>query len=250
MRPWQPKRAGGRALLLTAMMLVLAAGAASLYGWQPWRGTDQAAGAGAETGAGAGAGAGTGRDHAVAAAAAEAGHAGSARAATGNSGPHPAPAQAAAVETDWFALVPRDWEPEQQFNADMAGLSDQDPRARAALARLRAAWAEAPVEPLMDKLRIRIAGYVIPLDSENGAVSELLLVPYFGACIHAPPPPANQVIRVNLAEPVRKLRMMDAVWVTGTLRVARNRQPDTLGGLIEAVGYDMVAEQVTPYTEP
>jgi hypothetical protein len=150
-------------------------------------------------------------------------------------------------ETDWFALVPRDWEPGKTFGADIARLSDKDPRAIDALEKLRAAWADAPVEPAMAGARIRIGGFVIPLDTDNGAVTELLLVPYFGACIHAPPPPANQVIHVFARRPLQHLSMMDPVYVSGTLRVARNRTPDSAVGLIDTIGYEMDLEKVAPY---
>lgn len=158
------------------------------------------------------------------------------------------PAPAAPVqEAEWYALLPKDWEPARTFNEDVESLSDNDPRAVEALARLQEAWANAPVEPGLDGARIRIGGFIIPLDTDYGAVSELLLVPYFGACIHAPPPPANQVIHVFLREPRRDLRMMDPVHVSGTLRLARNRSPDNVAGLIETVGYEMAADSVIPY---
>jgi hypothetical protein len=162
--------------------------------------------------------------------------------------PPAAPAAAGPVqEAEWFALQPRDWEPARTFNEDVERLNDNDPRAVEALAKLREAWANAPVEPAMDGARIRIGGFIIPLDSDYGAVTELLLVPYYGACIHAPPPPANQVIHIFLREPLRNLKMMDAVHVIGTLRLARNRSPDNVAGLIETVGYEMTAEAVVPY---
>jgi hypothetical protein len=164
------------------------------------------------------------------------------------SSPPVAPAAVGPVqEAEWFALQPRDWEPARTFNEDVERLNDNDPRAVEALARLREAWANAPVEPAMDGARIRIGGFIIPLDSDYGAVTELLLVPYYGACIHAPPPPANQVIHIFLREPLRNLKMMDAVHVIGTLRLARNRSPDNVAGLIETVGYEMTAEAVVPY---
>jgi len=157
------------------------------------------------------------------------------------------PATAPFEEIEWFALVPNDWEPAKTFNDDIARLQDNDPRAMDALARLREAWATAPVEPSMDGARVRIGGYVIPLDGEGRAFREFLLVPYFGACIHAPPPPANQVIHVFSDKPIAGVKMMDAVFVSGTLRAARNRAPDSAAGLLDAVGYDMQSEAVKPY---
>ena len=157
------------------------------------------------------------------------------------------PATAPFQEIEWFALVPADWEPAKTFNEDITRLQDNDPRAMAALAKLREAWATAPVEPSMDGARVRIGGYVIPLDGEGHAFREFLLVPYFGACIHAPPPPANQVIHVFSDKPIDGVKMMDAVFVSGTLRAARNRTPDSAAGLLDAVGYDMQAHSVQPY---
>ena len=51
---------------------------------------------------------------------------------------------------------------------------------------------------------------------------EFLLVPYYGACIHVPPPPVNQIVHVTLAEgETYRGGVFDAVWVSGILRVER-----------------------------
>lgn len=164
--------------------------------------------------------------------------------------PAPAPSHPLAPpeEIDWFALVPRDWEPIKTFMSDMQALSDSDPRAMSVLDKLRAAWADAPAEPSMEGARVSIGGYAIPLDNDGGgAVSEMLLVPYFGACIHAPPPPANQIIHVFLNPAAKSIKMMDPVRIGGTLHLARVRKPASAEGLADAIGYDMVAESVVPY---
>lgn len=77
------------------------------------------------------------------------------------------------------------------------------------------------VKPLNGKL-IRIAGYVVPLDfNARNTLSEFLLAPYFGACVHAPPPPPNQIIYVT-AKPAAKLKdLWGAVWAEGVLSTAR-----------------------------
>ena len=81
------------------------------------------------------------------------------------------------------------------------------------------------------------------VDRQGDLVSELLLVPYFGACIHTPPPPANQIIHVVLKKPINGLRMMDAYWINGTLDLARG---DTGLGVY---GYRLKAEAMQPYVE-
>ena len=125
-------------------------------------------------------------------------------------------------EITWDELMPKDWDPRAVFKGlDLVRLKDSDPRAREALEKMRAAWDAAPVNAALDGKRIRLAGFVIPLERKGNLVSELLLVPYFGACIHSPPPPANQTIHVILARPLADIRTMDALWISGALRVAR-----------------------------
>jgi uncharacterized protein len=59
--------------------------------------------------------------------------------------------------------------------------------------------------------------------NDNGVVSEFFLVPYFGACIHVPPPPPNQIVYVKLTGGgVRLGSPEDAYWVTGTLHAQVN----------------------------
>lgn len=125
-------------------------------------------------------------------------------------------------EIEWEELTPKDWNPMAAFKGlNLARLKDSDPRAREALEKMRTAWDAAPVNTALDGKRIRLAGFVIPLERKGKLVSELLLVPYFGACIHTPPPPANQTIHVILAQPVADIRSMDAFWINGTLKVVR-----------------------------
>lgn len=70
---------------------------------------------------------------------------------------------------------------------------------------------------------IRMPGYILPLEYQmSGTVQEFLLVPYFGACIHMPPPPPNQIVYVTSDEPVTIEQMWDPVWVIGELTSDRN----------------------------
>jgi hypothetical protein len=68
----------------------------------------------------------------------------------------------------------------------------------------------------------RVPGYMVPLEDNLEEVTEFLLVPYPGACIHVPPPPPNQIVHVVM-EGNKKAQVrlwMEAVWVEGTLRLA------------------------------
>lgn len=141
----------------------------------------------------------------------------------------------------WDALVPKDWDPSGLFKDAPPSLQDNDPRAQAMLAKLREAWDNAPVNASMAGRAVRLPGYLVPLEEVDGRISEFLLVPYFGACIHTPPPPANQIVHVLPKTPLRKMKAMDAVWVRGTLQVERN---DSAMG---TSGYRMEAVAVEPY---
>lgn len=80
----------------------------------------------------------------------------------------------------------------------------------------------AAVVPSLDGKRVKIGGYVVPLDLDARTVKELLLVPFVGACIHVPPPPSNQVIHV-MAQTAFKMRdLFDPVWVTGVLTIVQS----------------------------
>jgi hypothetical protein len=127
---------------------------------------------------------------------------------------------------------------------DLARLKDSDPKAQEALEKMRSAWDQAPVETALNGQRVRIAGFVVPLERKGEQILEFLLVPYFGACIHVPPPPANQIIHVIPEKPVTGMRTMDAMWVSGTLKLDRS---ETGMGVS---GYRLRGEALAPYTRP
>src|ERR1035437_5340080 len=107
------------------------------------------------------------------------------------------------AEIQWEMLIPKGWDPAISLDLpDLATLSDRDPRAIAALQAMKTAWENAPTEPSMNGRNIRIPGFMIPLDKTGESVRSFLLVPYFGACIHSPPPPSNQMIQVLLDKPL------------------------------------------------
>lgn len=73
-----------------------------------------------------------------------------------------------------------------------------------------------------DGKKIRIPGYTVPFSYDAKAeISEFLLVPYFGACIHAPPPPPNQTIFIRTDKPILLKDLPQAVWVEGTLHAEK-----------------------------
>lgn len=151
-------------------------------------------------------------------------------------------------EIRWEDLAPKGWDPAKEFKAlDLGKMQDSDPRAMEALQKMKALFDDAPTEPAMAGQKIRLPGFVIPLEHKGEQVTEFILVPYFGACIHSPPPPANQIIHAlvaKTAKPIGKLRSMDPVWASGTLSLHR---ADTPWG---KAGYRLAVEKVVPYEEP
>jgi len=66
---------------------------------------------------------------------------------------------------------------------------------------------------------IRVPGYVVPFDfSADAEHKEFLLVPYFGACLHTPPPPPNQIILVKSETAAKIENIEEPVWLEGTLK--------------------------------
>ena len=160
----------------------------------------------------------------------------------------PAPAAKPAAGTPrtitWDALVPAGWDPFKDFkDMNFQMLDDGDPRAGAMLKKMREVWDNAPVNGALVGQSVRIPGFVVPLEDTKDGLKEFLLVPYFGACIHSPPPPANQIVHVLPKSPAKGFRSMDAVWITGTLTAGRT---DSYMG---AAGYRIEATAVAPYTE-
>lgn len=148
-----------------------------------------------------------------------------------------------AQELDWDALIPEDWRPEALMgDADIDSLSDDDPRAQQLLDKLKELWDQAPVVPTLDGQRVKLPGFVVPLEMDAEKIDEFLLVPYYGACIHVPPPPANQTVHVVTREgKAFEGGLFDVVWVTGTMRVER------LSSDLAEAGYRLEDASVMPY---
>jgi hypothetical protein len=98
---------------------------------------------------------------------------------------------------------------------------------------------------------VRIPGYLLPLEYSGKLVSEFLLVPWVGACIHTPPPPPNQIVHVRPEKPFETNGMFAAVWVTGTLATTSTKKSLFMldGSSDIDVGYSLRASLVEPYKE-
>jgi uncharacterized protein len=131
--------------------------------------------------------------------------------------PKPAPAT---LQLEWKDLLP----PEAHGQASLSApvplhdylLGEDSPAALQPT--------DARVNAGLDGRIVRLPGFIVPLEIDaEGRVTEMFLVPFFGACIHVPPPAPNQIVYVILAAPLELGSMTDAYWVTGRLK-ASNRK--------------------------
>jgi hypothetical protein len=94
----------------------------------------------------------------------------------------------------------------------------------------------------LDNKRVSIPGFMVPLEDDLDQVTEFLLVPYAGACIHVPPPPPNQIVYVKMRTNAKvQVTFTDPILVTGTLHISTVQSP------YGAVSYDLAGDSVVPY---
>ncbi|HWK55033.1 MAG TPA: DUF3299 domain-containing protein, partial [Hyphomicrobiales bacterium] len=99
------------------------------------------------------------------------------------------------------------------------------------------------VVPEMDQRRIRLAGFVVPLDyDEQEHVTRFFLVPYFGACIHTPPPPPNQIVYVSYSKGFELPTLWDPFFIEGTLSTT------LIENDMASAAYSLEADNILPYT--
>jgi len=143
-------------------------------------------------------------------------------------------AQADPRQLAWRELVPAD---APRFNPGSIdhGLGEDGPAASQP-------WPDAPTVAALDGQEVRLPGYVVPLMvTEEGEVTEFLLVPYYGACIHVPPPPGNQIVYVKGSHDLWLSKLHLPYWVEGRLGVGIQRSE------VAVAGYWLQAQRVLPY---
>ena len=144
---------------------------------------------------------------------------------------------------DWNDLMPDPWV--KEMTKEMAAISklsylqDTSEEANKAMGAIRKKLDEAPNVKAQLNKKVRLPGYAVPLDADRSDKREFLLVPYFGACIHTPPPPANQIVlvRPTAQSKIKKMpESMDVLWVEGELKEGRVSTSQGVSGyLLEAI---------------
>lgn len=88
---------------------------------------------------------------------------------------------------------------------------------------------------------VRLPGYIIALEQGSDGVTEFVLVPYVGACIHTPPPPPNQLVLVRAIDPWPSKDLWEAVWVEGRMST------QLMSTAVAETGYAMTADNIEIY---
>jgi len=94
----------------------------------------------------------------------------------------------------------------------------------------------------LEKRRVRISGFIVPLEDFQERAKEFLLVPSFGQCVHLPPPPPNQMVHVSV-DRTRHISWRDPVWIEGTLQVIKYES------VYGAAGFRMRVDRITAYED-
>ncbi len=152
-------------------------------------------------------------------------------------------------EIEWDGLIPADFTPAAlmgKYEEQLAQFEDGSSEASDLYAQMQEEFNNAPVNEAINETFVRIPGFIAPLEYADNVITEFLLVPYFGACIHVPPPPANQTVLVKVGEGygIKLEESYNPVWIMGKLT--------TEGATTELAnaGYHIQDAIIEPYTSP
>lgn len=152
-----------------------------------------------------------------------------------------------ATEIEWESLMPPSYIvtlEDMYSNPDYIDLDDYSDKAQRMFDEMMQTLASAPVVEDMDGRMVSIPGFVVPLEGVGDVVDRFFLVPYFGACIHVPPPPSNQIIDVHYEPGTRVESLYDAVLISGRLTT------EVYSHEMGTSGYRLEAFRIQPYELP
>lgn len=129
------------------------------------------------------------------------------------------------TEIEWPDLIPEGMAGDEIFSRYEQRFDDLEvgsPEAQVLYEEMLTEMDSGAANADLDGAKVRLAGFVAPLTYDGDIVTEFLLVPNFGACIHVPPPPPNQtvVVTVDRANGLTLEESWGPVWVEGTLAVS------------------------------
>ncbi|HPE60118.1 MAG TPA: DUF3299 domain-containing protein [Thiolinea sp.] len=161
----------------------------------------------------------------------------------------PTPSREGVRQILWDDLIPEEYDPEKvmlKYQELIDNTPEGSPEERVLLDKIMEEFNNAPANDQLNGLRVRIPGFVSPLDERNGQVGEFLLVPYFGSCIHSPPPPVNQTVLVQpqTGKSIPMEQIYEPVWVSGDMKVTlSDTELAQAGYLIENAALEIYTEE-------
>ncbi len=151
------------------------------------------------------------------------------------------------IELGWEDLIPEGFTPaasplETMTQEEVNKLFDGSAESNLELSEIEEMMSFAPTVSDLDGKQVKLPAYVVPLDYDGQTnLTEFLLVPYYGACIHTPPPPANQVVHANAKQAVVVEDTYRPVWAIGTMST------ETIQSNLAEAGYQLQIERLEPY---
>lgn len=153
--------------------------------------------------------------------------------------PLPLAAREEVVQLDWSDLVPQGEGGMTLDKLRQLGVVEHDQGA--GLSTGFEQEEAAAVTTQYNGQTVRIPGFVVPLDFDATGITAFILAPFVGACIHVPPPPANQLIFVTTERPYESKGLYEPVYVTGMFGTAAT------GTQLAQIGYALSADKIEPY---
>jgi hypothetical protein len=137
------------------------------------------------------------------------------------------------IDLDWIDLLP---EGETSLPPELLALTDHTnslPSTQQPLSSgVRTEW---------NGKNVRLPGFILPLEHSGTAVTAFILVPFVGACVHVPPPPANQLVFVTTNTPYESKGLYEPVNVIGMFGTS------SLSTQLADIAYALSADQIVPY---
>nr|BFD44675.1 DUF3299 domain-containing protein [Pseudomonas sp. FFPRI_1] len=155
-------------------------------------------------------------------------------------------AATAPKDLTWSEMIPADAPAEVPNMKPLHDLSQMsDALAAESAPAAKQDLPNAPVVKSLDGQSVRLPGYIVPLEvNEEGRTTDFLLVPYFGACIHVPPPPSNQIVHVTSEVGVKLDELYQPYWIEGDMQVKPSSSE------LADAGYQMAAQKIYIYELP
>lgn len=113
------------------------------------------------------------------------------------------------IELDWLEMMPTD---------ELEALKNAPPVIHRGRLAMRQIGSYRTIAAVLG-YKVKLPGYVVPMETDGkGRMTSFFFVPFFGACIHVPPPPPNQIVFARLSQPIPTPEVWEPYWLKGILQ--------------------------------